>query len=254
MMKKTLLAILLLAAAPLLRADEGTLSVAPAVVMLRGEAGQSTTQTMFLTNGTSQPFSFELQARDVLVRDGKRFFADAGSTPGSIAATAVFSQKSVTVPPGEKVRVDVTVTIPPHPSARAVVALFHGTTKVRSGNTSITASLGMLLTFTLSDALTANASPLQVEAPTATRNLSVAQEVTNSGSEPMVARGVLAIVNGAGTLMGKETLPSRRLLPGERTDMRAEYAGDLPPGRYRALVTYDLQKETLTSTAEFEVR
>jgi hypothetical protein len=254
MMKKTLLATLLLLAAPLLRAEEGALSVAPAVVMLRGEAGQSTTQTMFLTNGTSQPFSFDLQARDVVVRNGQRLFVDAGSQPGSIAATAVFSQKSVTVQPGEKVRVDVTVTIPPNPSARAVVALFHGTTKVRSGKTNITASLGMLLTFSLSDALAANASPLQVEPPTATRNLAVAQQVTNSGSEPLVTHGVLAIVNGSGTLVGKETLPSRRLLPGERTDVRAEYAGELPPGHYRALVTYDLQKETLTSSAEFDVR
>src|SRR5436309_15783511 len=65
----------------------GSLTVTPAVVMLRGNAGQSTTQRLRLMNGASRPFSFELVAQDVIVRGGKRTFADAGSIAGSIAAT-----------------------------------------------------------------------------------------------------------------------------------------------------------------------
>jgi hypothetical protein len=44
-----------LASAPPLQAGIGEVSVSPAVVMLRGEVGQSTTQTLTFTNGTSLP-------------------------------------------------------------------------------------------------------------------------------------------------------------------------------------------------------
>ena len=247
-MKNSIL-LLLFACAAL--AGDGTLSVSPAVVMLRGESGQSTKQTMVLTNGASQPFSFEMKAKDVVVRDGQRVMVEAGELPGSIAATATFSQKLVTVPPGETVRVDVTVTIPPSPAGRAIVAMFQGKTRSAAG---VTASLGMLLTFTLSDDVAADASALTVHPPTPTANLSVVQHLRNSGSEPVVAKGMLAIVNASGALIGKQALPPRRLLPAERFQSVAEYAGDLAPGRYRALVTYDAQGRTISTSAEFEVR
>ena len=57
-----------------------------------------------------------------------RAFADAGVTAlvhgARYADTAAFSRKSVTLAPGESVRVDVTVTIPANPCARGVLADF----------------------------------------------------------------------------------------------------------------------------------
>jgi hypothetical protein len=233
-------------------AGEGSLSVSPAVVMLRGAAGQSTTQTMKLTNTSHQSFSFDLKAEDVVVRDGKRAFVDAGRLAGSIAATATFSRKSVTLAPGESVRVDVTVTIPANPCARGVLAVFRGTTKLPGSGATV--SLGTLLTFALSDEVLSSTTRLNVHPPTATSNLVVAQQLADSGSEPFVATGMLAIVNGSGALIGRTPIPSHRLLPGERTDIRAEYAGDLAPGHYRALMTYQLAATSVTSAEEFDVR
>ena len=233
---------------------EGTLSASPAVVMLAGAPGQSTTQTLMISNATSHTMSFEMKAKDVIVRDGERTFADPGSTGGGIAETATFTQKLVTVAPGETARVDVTVTIPANPSSRAVVALFTGTQPVKANGMSITPSLGTLMTFALSDNVGADASALHVQPPTMTSNLVVGQRLVSNGTEPLVAKGMLAIVNASGALVGKEAIPARRLLPGERADIRAEYGGELSPGRYRALVTYDLKSKTVTSTAEFDVR
>jgi len=235
-------------------AGDGSLSISPGVVMLRGVPGQSTTQTMKLANGTSQPFSFELKAQDVVVRDGNRVFVDAGQLAGSIATTAAFSRKTVTIAPGESVRVDVTITIPPKPSARAILALFHGTTKVKQGNVGATVSLGMLMTFALSDDVVPTTTSLNVHPPTSTSNLAADQQLSNGGSEPFVATGMLAIINRSGALAGRTAAPPRRLLPGERIDVRAEYAGDLAPGHYRAIMTYQLAATSLTSTAEFDVR
>ncbi len=253
-MRKSLLALLFLHAFAAFAAEDGTLSLAPAVVMLHGDHGQSTTQVLTLTNGTSRAFSFDLVAQDVVTVNGKRTFVDAGSIAGSIAATAVFSQKHVDVPPGETVAATLTVTLPPGTSQRAVVAMFRGTNKVMSGNVPMTASLGALLTFTVTDTIELAATPLDVRPQSASANLGVRHACTNAGREPLVANGVMAVIDGQGALVGKSALEPRRLLPGESTEIGGEYGGELDPGKYRVFVTYDYEGRTLTQSAEVEIR
>src|ERR1051326_6756725 len=115
-----------------------TVSLMPSVVQLKGRAGQSATQTLRLTNLSARDLTFTLEARDVMVYGGKRVFANAGQFAGSIAATSVFSEKSITVPAGGSRSATVTVTVPEHTSTRAVVALFRGTTNVGAGGVSAT--------------------------------------------------------------------------------------------------------------------
>jgi hypothetical protein len=255
-MKRLLLltALAALAALPLHAAEDGAISLSPAVITLRGDYGQSTTQTLRLVNGTSRPFSFDLVAQDVIVRDGKRLFADAGTVPGSVAATAVFSQKHVDVLPGETAAVTVTVTLPPSTPVRAVVALFRGTNHVMSGNVPMSASLGTLLTFTVSHSIDMGAEPLQLQPQSATANLAAAHACTNRGDEPLVAKGVLAVLDAQGNLVGKAAIKPHRLLPGESARLGTEYGGELAPGRYRVLVTYDYEGHTLTRSADVVVQ
>jgi len=254
-MKKPAFLLGLLAALAAVRPLAGQgVAVSPAMVMLKGHAGESTTQTLTLTNSTDRAMAFEMVANDIVVRGGKRVWVAAGALPGSIAATAVFSQKSVVVPPGGLQRVDIHVTIPPRPASRAIVALFKGTTKFTAGQASVTASLGVILTFNLSDKVAMRTAPLVVQPPTSTRNLTVSQMCMNDGSEPIAPKAMLAIVNKSGRLIGRTPISAARLLPGEKQEIRTEYAGELAPGLYRALITYDLGDRTLTSSAEFNVR
>jgi len=235
-------------------ASDGSLSLSPSVVMLRGDYGQSATHVLTLTNATSRPFEFELVAQDVVTRDGKRAFVEAGSVAGSIAATALFSEQQVRVAPGESVRVQVTVTIPPATSQRAIVALFRGTNRIMSGNVPILASLGTLLTFSVTNDLQLTTAPLDIHAQTPTSNLSVSQLCTNSGHEPFVAQGVMAVLDEQGALVGKTLLRPHRLIPGESAILEAEHTGELDPGRYRVFVTYAFEGQTLSKSAEVVVR
>lgn len=246
-------ALLLLLACNAFAGEDGTLSLSPAVVMLRGDHGQSTTQTLTLTNGTSRAFSFDLVAQDVITKDGVRSFADAGSIAGSIAATAVFSQTHIDVPPGQTVAVNVTVTLPPDTTQRAVVALFRGTNQVMSGIVPMTASLGALLTFSVTDSIELDAQPLSVRPQSATANLGVTHACRNAGREPLVAKGVMAVIDARGSLVGKSPLTPRRLLPGEAADLGGEYGGELEPGKYRVFVTYEYEGKTLTRDAEVTI-
>lgn len=235
-------------------AEDGQLSLSPAVVTLRGDFGQSTEQRLTLRNGTSRPFSFDLVAQDVVVRNGKRAFAEAGAVAGSIAATAVFSPGHVDVPPGESVTVTATFTLPEGTQQRAVTALFRGTNRVMSGHVPIMASLGTLLTFTLSENVEMSASDLDIQTQTTIENLGFSHSCRNAGSEPLVARGVMAVLDREGALVGKTAIAPRRLLPGELADLTADFPGDLEPGRYRLLVTYDYEGRSLRRSAEVDIR
>jgi hypothetical protein len=198
--------------------------------------------------------TFTPEAEDVVVRNGVRSFEAAGVNPAGIAATAVFSERSVAVAPGESAAVTVTVTIPPDTGHRAVLALLRGSDRIMNGSVAASFSLGALLTFSLSDEIAMNAEPLIVQPQTATRNLSVTQTCTNSGREPFVARGAIAVIDSRGQLAGKAAFAPHRLLPGERAELGAEYTAELEPGRYRVLVSYDYDGHSLTQSAELEVK
>jgi hypothetical protein len=255
MTMKRILATLIVLLLPLAAhaAEDGTLSLSPAVIMLRGDHGQSTTQTLTFRNGTSRAFSFDLVAQDVVVRNGRREVADAGSIAGSIAATAVFSQKHVEIGPGESVPVSVTVTLPPGTAQRAIVALFRGSNTVMSGNVPMTASLGTLLTFTVSDEIRLDAAKLDVRPQNASTNLGVSGTCTNTGREPLV-REACSRCSTAAALVGKSELRPHRLMPGESVQIDGEYAGELEPGRYRLFVTYDYDGRSLSRSAEVVIR
>ena len=231
-------------------AHAGAISVSPSVIMLHGSLGQSTTQRISVENSTSQLFSFRMEAQDVVIKDGRRAFAAAGATEGSIAATAVFSQSAVTVRPGEKVAVNVTFTLPPQTKCRAVVALFRSTAVINH----VRASIGTLMTFAVSDDITIEPGDVRVTPQSNAANSAFAQPLVNRGTEPVVARGVVALLDARGHLVGKSELAPVRLLPSERNDIRGEYPGDLKPGHYHVLLTMDLSGKSMTRTAEMEVR
>jgi hypothetical protein len=216
--------------------------------------GQTTTQILSFTNKTSRALSFEMMAQDALVLEGLRSYVEAGTIPAGIAATAVFSPKVFTAAPGQSVDIRVTVTIPLNTAVRAIAVMCQGTTKLGAVPLQMTASVGTLFTFALAgDVIAATATPLLIQAPTASSNLVAGQEVANSGTEPVVATGMLVILDGSGVMIGRQAIAGWRMLPGERTPVRVVYDGRLLAGHYRAMATYDLTDKTLTSVAEFDV-
>jgi hypothetical protein len=233
------------------------ISLSPSVVTLSGQPGQSHRQTLRLTNHTSRELAFRLEAQDVVVDDGRRTFVAAGERAGSVAATAVFSPKDIVIPPGAVGTAEVTITMPRQSSVRGVAAVFRGQTIVGSqAGVAMTASLGSLITFTLSDDIRLQAADPDVSQQSDTNNLAVTKWVTNVGSEPVVASGAVAFLNEAGALIGKVGVEPQRMMPGERLPFRAEFPSVLPPGRYRAVLSLeydDHARKVLTRTAEFAV-
>jgi hypothetical protein len=232
-----------------------SISLSPAVIMAKGSFGQGLTQTLTLSNQTARDFAFELVAEDVVLKDGKRVFVPAGETENSIAVSAVFSQKVVLVKQFSSASVDVRLTLPTQTSLRAVVAMFRGTDKLptSSGGVGMTASLGALVTFTLTDNVKLQPEAVRIIPASDTANMTISQWIANVGTEPALPEGAAAVLNDKGALVGKTTFSPQRLLPGERLEFIAEYPGQLPPGSYRALCSFQFEGKTLTSDATFKV-
>jgi hypothetical protein len=220
--------------------------------MLQVKPGQNTTQTLTISNQTVAQVVFELQAFDVVVREGKRVFVPAGETEGGIAETAVFTPRMLMLEPGEAGSVRVTVTVPERPAVRAIVALFQGKTVVAiNRGVGMVGSLGSLVTFTLSNQFHVESQPLAIMNVTASENLSLSERVTNTGSEPVIPKGALAILNSAGILVGKVPIAPQRLLPGEQLDFKVNYPTPLKPGQYRALMSLKHEGGMFTNSLDF---
>jgi hypothetical protein len=232
-----------------------SISLSPAVIMARGSHGQALTQTLTLTNNTSVEFVFDMEAEDVVVREGKRVFVPAGETKNSIAATAVFSQKQVIAKPYSAVSVDLRLTIPKETDIRAMVGLFRGTNKLPTSSSAVgmTASLGALVTFNLTDNVKLEPEAVRVAPATETSNLTISEWVSNVGTEPVLPDGMAVLLNGKGSLVSKVPLQPQRLLPGERLEFSAEYPDQLQPGDYKAICTLQFEGKTLNSDAAFKV-
>ena len=224
--------------------------------MAAGSAGQSLTQRLALRNTTPMDLNFEMVAQDVVIRDGKRVYVNAGEIPNGLANTAVFSTPRVAVPSHTTQYVDVTLTIPQNTPVRAVVAIFRGVADPAQAKNAVgmIGSIGCLITFTISKNLSFEAKEVSFTPQSETTNLTISQQIANNGAEPVIPKGVAAILNQAGTLVGKVEFPSQRLLPGETLNFDVEYSNHLKPGKYRVVNSFEFSGATATKSGEFEVQ
>jgi hypothetical protein len=235
-------------------APRASISLSPAIIMVRCQPGQSTTQTLTIVNGTAREVRFNLATEDVVVREGKRSYSPAGQIANSIAATAVALPASVIVEAGEEASVQVTLTIPPETKQRAVATFFRGVVApAANGAIGLGASLGTLITFNVSSDYKIEAGPVQSSTQTPATNMILSQELLNTGSEPVMPKGVIVILNPAGKRVAKALFNPPRLLPGERLVLTATNPAQLAAGHYHTLSSFEFEGKVLTSAGEFTI-
>jgi hypothetical protein len=231
-----------------------SIALSPAIIMVRCKPGQSTTQTLTIVNRTAKEVRFNLVTEDVVVREGKRSFSPAGQIANGIAATSVATPASVVVKAGEEASVQVTFTLPRGTGQRAVVTFFRGAVApAGKGSVGLGASLGTLITFNLSSDYKVETGPVQASPQTPAANVILSEELRNIGSEPVIPKGVIVILNASGKLMAKAPFTPQRLLPGERLIFAATNPAQLAAGHYRTLSSFQFEGRILTSAGEFTI-
>jgi hypothetical protein len=231
-----------------------SIALSPAIIMVRCKPGQGTTQTLTIVNHTANEVGFRLETEDVVVLDGKRSFSPAGRIANGIAANAVASPASVVVKAGEEASVQVTFTLPPETGQRAVVTFFRGNVVPSvNGAIGLSASLGTLITFNVSSGYAVEAGPVEASLQTPAANVILSEELRNSGSEPVMPKGVVVILNASGKRVAKAPFIPQRLLPGERLIFAATNPAQLPPGHYSTLSSFEFEEKVMTSAGEFNI-
>jgi hypothetical protein len=232
-----------------------SIAISPAVVMVKAKPGQTFSQELTIWNNTPIDLAFVMEARDVIVRDGKRIYLPGGDVSGSIARNAVFSSYNIEARAGSFASTRITVTLPQSPEPRAIACIFLGKTAMQTHNSlSFTGSLGALVTFTLADDFQVKTQPLEVVTDSELKSISFHQALTNTGSDPVVPNGVIAVVNQDGVLVTRLALRSQRMLPGETVEFTAEHAGLFKSGKYRALFLLENEKAFFSNSADFAIK
>jgi hypothetical protein len=235
-------------------APQASIALSPAIIMVRCNPGQSTTQTLTIVNHTSSEVRFNLATEDVVVREGKRSFSPAGQIANGIASSSVASPAWVVVKAGEEASVQVTLTLPRETAQRAVVTFFRSDVGAPStGVIGLGASLGTLITFNVSSDYKVEIGPVQASLRTPAANLILSEELRNSGSEPVVPKGVVVVLNASGKRVAKASFVPQRMLPGERLIFAATVSAQLAPGQYRTLSSFEFEQKVLTNAGEFTI-
>jgi hypothetical protein len=160
----------------------------------------------------------------------------------------------VTVKPGESASVRVTLTLPLETAQRAVVIFFRGVVHTSAnGAVGLSASLGTLVTFNASANYNVESGPVQASLQTPAANVIFSEELRNRGSEPVVPKGVLIVLDASGKRVAKASFKHQRLLPGERLLFAATNPAHLVPGRYRTLSSFEFERKILTRAGEFTI-
>jgi hypothetical protein len=235
-------------------APQTSIALSPAIVMVRCKPGQSTTQTLTIANHTADAVAFSMETEDVVVREGKRSFWPAGQVADGIATSSVISPASLVVKPGEEGSVQVTLTLPRQTAQRAVVTFFHaGLRPPSEGVVGLGASLGTLITFNASSDYRVEIGALQASVQSLDADVTLSEELRNSGSEPILPAGVIVILNASGKRMAKALFDHQRLLPGERLLFTALSPVQLAPGLYRTLSSFEFEGKVSTVAGEFTI-
>lgn len=248
------LCIALVVVAAQFAAAQGTISVSPAALSLRGRPGQTSTQHFRISNLSSLPYAFKVDITDVVVENGERKFIVAGKIGGGIASRAFAPSEQLVVAAGQDAVVPVTFVLPPEPVVRAVAVFFRGApVDAPNHGPRIQLNIGAVVDFSITDRVLINASQPQIALPNSAQNLLITESLSNVGYEPFIARGMAAILGDGGKIVAKAAFSSKRLLPSERNALTAEYPGTLQPGKYRALCSVEYSGKTITRETEFIV-
>lgn len=233
---------------------QGTISVSPAGISVKGTAGHTTTQHFKVSNSSTMPYAFKVEVMDIVIESGERHFVAAGRNRAGLAVRAFPPAEPLVIAPGAEAVVPVTFVLPVETESRAVAVFFRGQPiQAPVNGPRVLLNIGAVVDFSISDRVLLSAELPQVVSPDTIHNLTITAPLTNVGVEPTIARGMAAILGTGGNLIGKAAFNSKRLLPQEHNSLHAEYAGALASGTYRILCSLEYSGKTVTRETEFIV-
>lgn len=233
-----------------LSAQTASVTISPASIDAKIKRGTSYTQTFVITNNTAERMKFNCSFSDFWYDEkNNRITGKAGTLPRSASLWMQFTPSEIIIEPRSSATVKAVVTVPlTVTGSYYTVPVFEGSPVKEVVNKTIpistsTASIGIkfrgVMLFTTEEGAEYNIEILngKVTPPTDASELKIDLDVRNRGTAHARVRGAFAILNSAGTLVGRGNIEEKRYLPTQHDFIKGNWSGDLPPGDYTCVAT-----------------
>jgi hypothetical protein len=233
--------------------NSASVSITPASIDAKVQRGSSYTQLFTLTNSTSSRMRFRCSVADMGYDDNNnRLTGRAGTLPRSASLWIEFSPSEILVEPHRSGIVRVLVTVPATAAGgyysvpvfeaipvNEVAASASTPAQVITAKAAVGVQFNGLMMFTTLEAAEYNIEIMggKITPPTASAELALQLDIRNRGNAHARVHGAFAILDGSRALAGRGTLNDLRYLPGQRKLLETSWAGELPPGKYTAVIT-----------------
>jgi hypothetical protein len=233
-------------------AKPASVAITPASIDAKVRPGASYTQSFGVVNGTGERLKVRMSAEDVWIDEqNKRLDGRAGTLPRSASLWMQFTPGELIVEPFSTGTVKAVISVPRDaagsfytvpvfevaPAARTVFQ------NVSTDATTAKAAIGLrfraIVALTTETGTEYNVEIMkgEVTPPSATSELNLQLDLRNRGNAHAKVRGVFALLDTNGNLVGRGSIDERKLLPGQRKTLTAAWSGELKPGGYTAVVT-----------------
>jgi hypothetical protein len=238
-------------------ANAQSLGLTPAMMDATVKRGSSYTNTFTLSNGTSTRLRVHCSVSDYWYDDkNQRVTGRAGTLPHSASLWVQFTPPEFIIEPHSSGSVNAVITVPltatggyytaPTFETENADAPPPGAPGTAQANLKIRFEGLLLLTTDDSTEYNVEIMTGQISPPTVSSPLKMNLDVRNRSTAHARVRGVFAVLNAAGKLAGHGEIEEKRFMPGQRDAFKTEWAGDLAPGRYTALITLSYARAGMT--------
>ena len=223
------------------------LAISPAVLELNVAPGQAVTTEIVVQNSGTVPYRVAVYAWDMWHDGRDRRYGPPGTFPQSLAPRVAATPANFPLNAGDKQAVKLTLDVPADAKGgHYAVIFFEMAPLTEPGSSSqgpvlaIAGRIGAsLIVDTAHSGVPGRVGKVEtvtVEPPTAAAPLRVTAEITNA-TDSHLRPYAAAVVMKDRRPVGRFTLPSMLLLPGQRGVLEGTWAGSLARGEYTVLLT-----------------
>jgi hypothetical protein len=234
-----------------------SLGLTPAMMDATVKRGASYTNTFTLSNGTGTRLRVRCSVTDYWYDEhNQRVTGRAGSLPRSASSWVQFTPSEFIIEPHSSGSVNAVITVPQGANGGYYTSPTFETENADAAppaaagtmQASIKIRFQGLLLLTTEDATEYNVEIMagQISPPTDSSPLKMSLDVRNRSTAHARVHGVFAVLDASGKLAGHGEIEERRYMPGQRDFFKTDWAGELRPGRYTALVTLTYARAGMT--------
>lgn len=239
-----------------------SVGLSPAYLEAYVGRGQAYNQEFTIVNKTTTRLRFHCSVSDFWYDEkGDRLEGRPGTLPHTASTWVQFTPSEIIVEPMSSAKFTAVISVPanatggyytiPYFQGEQAEEPNHPSQKKLTAEYSVAVRLGGLMMFATTEGSEYNLSVKggAVHPPTATSPLELELEAENLGNAHVLLHGTYAFLDANGRVAGRGQFEEQRYLPGQRRSFKTDWAGDLAPGHYTAILTLTYPRAGSTPTS-----